>query len=291
MRLLFAFMYQRYFLRIAYDGTPYHGWQRQPNGNTVQQEIENALARILRLPRVVTTGCGRTDAGVHAKDFYLHFDPELRNMDVQDTMFKLGHVLPKDISAYELFPVHSRAHTRFDAVERSYEYQLTFRRNPFTRFHTTFFRYELDVDLMNKAAEMLVFHGDFASFSKTGGGQKTTICDVRKAYWEEIDNGLIFHIRADRFLRNMIRAVVGTMTDLGRGKITLEEFKEILDSRDRTRAGDSAKPEGLALSKIVYPYINEHGYDTDLAAEYLFGRKKSYYDSLDERNASIEFEE
>lgn len=272
----FCAMYQRYFLRIAYDGTKYHGWQRQPNGHSVQQEIENALARILRLPRVVTTGCGRTDAGVHAQDYYLHFDPEMHGMDTQDTLFKLGHVLNKDVSPLELFPVHSMAHTRYDAIEREYEYHVHLKRNPFVRLHSTYFHKSLDVDLMNEAAQYLIFQGDFGSFSKAGGGQKTNICDVRSAIWTQQGDRLIFRITADRFLRNMIRAVVGTMFDVGQGKITPEDFKAIIDSQDRNQAGDSARPEGLRLSRIKYAYINENGYCPELAARYIMSKRKEY---------------
>jgi tRNA pseudouridine38-40 synthase len=260
-------MYKRYFLRIAYDGTNYHGWQNQPNGITVQEVIEKWLAKILHVPRVVTTGCGRTDAGVHAKDFYLHFNPEVEELDIEQTMFRLGHVLPKDIAAYDLFPVHENAHTRFDAVERSYEYHMHYVRSPFYKDFSTYCNYRLDIDKMNEAAKYLIKHGDFASFSRTGGGQKTSICDVRAAYWEQNGERLIFHITADRFLRNMVRAVVGTLMDVGRNKITIEQFGEIVELADRNKAGDSARPEGLHLSKIVYPYIDENGYDIEKAVK------------------------
>ncbi len=263
-------MYQRYFLRIAYDGTEYHGWQRQPNGNTVQEEVEKWLCRVLHLPRVITTGCGRTDAGVHAKDFYLHFNPEIEELiPREEFLFKLGNAMPKDIAVYDFFAVHPNAHTRFDAVERSYEYHLHLKRNPFNRLYSTHCFYKLDFEKMNEAAKLLIFKGDFAAFSRTGGGQRTTICDVRRAEWQETEMGFVFHISADRFLRNMVRAVVGTLAEVGKGRMTLEEFKTVIDSGQRTLAGDSMRPEGLHLSKVLYPYIRDGRYvaPTDLIEE------------------------
>ncbi len=257
-------MYQRYFMRIAYDGSVFHGWQRQPNAETVQEVIEKWLAKILHLPRVITTGCGRTDTGVHAKDFYLHFNPEVENLDIQDLLYKLGHVLPKEIAVYDLFPVHDMAHARYDATERSYEYHMHYKRNPFIKSFSTYCAYPLDVAKMNDAAQLLIKKGDFGAFSRMGGGQKTNICDVRSAYWEDNGERLVFHITADRFLRNMVRAVVGTLMDVGTGKISKEEFRQIILSEDRNKAGDSARPEGLHLAKIIYPYINDGVYDTSL---------------------------
>jgi tRNA pseudouridine38-40 synthase len=248
-------MYQRYFLRIAYDGSAFHGWQRQPNAVSVQEVLEMWIKRILHLPFLATTGCGRTDTGVHAKDFYLHLNPEKDNIDVEDLLYKLGHVLPKDIAVYDMFPVHPTAHTRFDASERAYEYHLHYRRDPFIKSFSTYCKYTLDIDKMNEACSYLIKTGDFAAFSRTGGGQKTTICDVRAAYWEPKENGAVFHIRADRFLRNMVRAIVGTMMEVGRGKMSIEEFEEVVLSCSRVNAGDSARPEGLHLSEISYPYI------------------------------------
>lgn len=260
----FCTMYQRYFIRLAYDGTGFHGWQRQTCKNTVQDEMEMWLAKILRLPRVITTGCGRTDSGVHAKDFYMHFNPEVDEVDIDLLMFRLGHVLPKAISVYEMFPVHDNAHARYDAIERSYEYHMHYVRRPFYRHFSTYCSTPLDFDKMNEACSLLIKQGDFGAFSRTGGGQKTTICDVRKAYWVQNGDQFTFHITADRFLRNMVRAVVGTLMDVGRGKTSFEQFAEIIEMADRNKAGDSARPEGLFLSKIVYPYITENGYDPAL---------------------------
>lgn len=278
----FCTMYKRYFIRIAYDGTNFHGWQRQPNGNTVQEEVEKWLSKILHVPRVVTTGCGRTDAGVHAKDFYFHCNPEQENIDVEELLFRMGHVLPKSIGIYEMFPVHENAHTRFDAVERSYEYHMHYKRSPFYRNFSTYCKSQLDFDLMNEACQHLIMKGDFAAFSRTGGGQKTSICDVRKAYWEQNGDRFVFHISADRFLRNMVRAVVGTLMDVGNKKITIDDFAQIIESGKRSLAGDSARPEGLHLSKIVYPYITEQGYDITKAEKSTTFSKKPNVHSVEE---------
>lgn len=260
-------MFQRYFLRIAYDGSAFHGWQRQPNAISVQEVLEMWIKRILHLQYLATTGCGRTDTGVHAKDFYLHLNPEKDHIDIEDLMYKLGHVLPKEIAVYDMFPVHDTAHTRFDASERAYEYHIHYVRNPFIKSFSTYWPHALDMDKMNEACQYLIKKGDFAAFSRTGGGQKTTICDVRAAYWEQKDNGLVFHIRADRFLRNMVRALVGTLTEVGRGRMSIEQFQDVVLSCNRSMAGDSARPEGLHLSEIVYPYIQNGKYFPDLVPQ------------------------
>jgi len=245
--------FPRYFLRIAYDGTNYHGWQRQPNAHSVQAEIEMALCKVLSLPKVITTGCGRTDTGVHATDFYLHFVPERNGIDITETLFRLRQVVAKDISILDLIEVNSRAHARFDAIERSYEYRLIQSRNPFLRFHTFFFPHNLDFESMNAAAAHLIGKRDFASFCKSGGGQTTTICEVKRAEWLKENDICVFHISADRFLRNMVRAVVGTLLQVGQGKMTEQDFIEVIEARKRGAAGDSVKPEGLFLTKIKYP--------------------------------------
>lgn len=245
--------FPRYFLQIAYDGTNYHGWQRQPNAHSVQAEVEHALCKILRLEKVVTLGCGRTDTGVHASEFFLHFVPEVYELNEEEVLYRLQQILPKDIAAYKLFQVNNRAHARFDAVERAYEYRLIQQRNPFLRSHAFYYPYELDFDLMNQAAAKLLGKQDFASFCKAGGGQTTTICDLRRAQWVNQGDVWVFHIVADRFLRNMVRAVVGTLLEVGRGKMSMEAFQEVVDLKTRSAAGDSVKPEGLFLTRVVYP--------------------------------------
>lgn len=246
-------MWKRYFLHISYDGTNYHGWQRQLNSHSVQEEIEAALRKLLRQERVVSVGCGRTDTGVHARDFYLHFNAERPIENLNEILFKLNLMLPKDIGLYGMWEVANLTHARYDAIERSYEYHIHQRRDPFIERFSTFFPWSLDVDEMNEAAKLLLQHKDFAAFCKSGGGQKTTLCDLREAYWVKDDYKLVFHITADRFLRNMVRAVVGTLMQVGRGKMDLAEFRAIIEGGKRTKAGDSAPPQGLHLTRIIYP--------------------------------------
>lgn len=246
-------MWKRYFLHISYDGTNYHGWQRQLNGHSVQEEIEAALRKLLRQEKVVSVGCGRTDAGVHARDFYLHFNAEKPILNKEEILFKLNLMLPKDIGLFGMWQVDYLAHARFDAMERSYEYHIHQRRDPFIQRFSTFYPWPLDVNKMNEAANILLRYKDFAAFCKTGGGQKTTLCDLRKAYWIQDDYKLVFHITADRFLRNMVRAIVGTLIEVGRGKLSLEQFVAIVEGGKRTQAGESVAAQGLHLTSIIYP--------------------------------------
>jgi tRNA pseudouridine38-40 synthase len=257
-------LWPRYFLKMAYDGTAYHGWQRQPNGTTVQEVMEAALRKILRQDKVITTGCGRTDSGVHASDFYLHFHAFKTIENTADVLFKLNQLLPWDIAVYELQRVHPKAHARFDATERSYEYHIHQVRDPFHHRFSTYYPWPLNVDAMNEAAQKLIKQGDFACFCKSGGGQKTTICDVRKAYWEKKDSKLVFYITADRFLRNMVRAIVGSLVDVGKGKLSLAEFEEVLNSGNRSMAGESVKASGLTLTKVLYPTFTLKEFKDDI---------------------------
>ncbi len=256
-------LWPRYFLHISYDGSKYHGWQRQINGHSVQAEIETALGKLLKQEKVITIGCGRTDTGVHADKFYLHFNVENGIPDMADMFFKLSHMLPWDIGVYEIIPVHTKAHARFDAIERSYEYHIHQQRNPFIHAFSTLYTWPLDVDKMNEAAALMLKETDFATFCKAGGGQKTTICDLRRAEWEVKNGHLVFHITADRFLRNMVRAVVGTLVKVGRGQMTVAQFEEVLQSHTRIAAGASFAPQGLHLTEVKYPYldysVNEQG--------------------------------
>lgn len=247
----------RYFMHISYDGGNYNGWQRQLNGHSVQAEIEAALCKLLRQEKVISIGCGRTYAGVHARNFYLHFTAEREIENIDEIFFKLNMMLPFDIGLYKLWKVHDKAHARFDATERSYEYHIHRVRDPFVHRFSTFYPWPLDIELMQKASQKLMQYRDFAAFCKSRGGQKTTLCDLRAAYWEVKGDHLIFHISANRFLRNMVRAIVGTLLDIGRGKITYEEFITIIEEGKRTHAGDSAKAQGLHLTKIKYPYIQD----------------------------------
>lgn len=241
----------RYFIRLAYKGTRYSGWQVQPNANTVQAEVDKALSLILST-KIETLGCGRTDTGVHAADFFAHVDIET-TIDAAQLVYKLNKLLPNDISIKEIKPVKADAHARFDATAREYKYYIERSKNPFTIDTAWYYFAPLNMEAMNIAAAYLLTIDDFKAFSKAHTDVKTTLCNVTIAQWEELNGQLVFTITANRFLRNMVRAIVGTLTDVGRGKITLEEFKQITQSLNRSAAGESAPAEGLFLTRIDYP--------------------------------------
>ena len=241
----------RYFLELSYAGTNYHGWQIQPNAVTVQETIEHALGLLLR-STIKITGAGRTDTGVHARQMFAHFDTE-KAINPVDLTYKLNSFLPADIAIQKMLSVTDKAHARFDAIARSYQYFIHRYKNPFLTETSWYLSKDLDVDLMNKAARILLNYKDFKSFSKTHTDVKTYICDVRQAAWQTTDNQLVFHITADRFLRNMVRAIVGTLVDIGLHKISLDELIQIIESRDRSNAGFSVPAKGLFLTEIVYP--------------------------------------
>jgi tRNA pseudouridine38-40 synthase len=243
----------RYFLHMAYDGTNYHGWQRQPNAHSVQEEIETALRKLLKQEKIVTVGCGRTDTGVHAQQFYLHFDSPIVIEDQQDILRKLNLMLPWDLAIFDLFQAGNRDHARYNAISRSYIYHIHQHRDPFHHRFSTFFHPEVNINAMNEAAAMLLGTKDFACFCKSGGGQKTTICTVSEAFWVASPNKLAFHISADRFLRNMVRAVVGTLLLVGQEKIPVQEVQNIINAGVRSHAGESVPPQGLHLVKVEYP--------------------------------------
>lgn len=246
----------RYFLRFAYDGTAFHGSQRQPNGVTVQETMEQALAMIFR-EEVPLTFAGRTDAGVHAREMYAHFDlPDNDNSKflILNSKFRLNGILPDSIAVFDVYPVRDDAHARFDAVRRTYEYHIIDHKDPFLCTQATRVRPGLDFAAMNEAAQLLIGKQDFASFCRTNTDVKTTICDLTRAEWQELGNGhAVFTIAADRFLRNMVRAVVGTLFEVGRGKMTKEQFAEVITQHNRCAAGDSAPAEGLFLTHVEYP--------------------------------------
>ena len=245
----------RYFLRFAYDGTAFHGSQRQPNGVTVQETIEQALALIFR-EEVQLTFAGRTDAGVHAREMYAHFDigDEAMKKERERLVFRLNGILPDSIAIFDIYPVKENAHARFDAIRRTYEYHIIDHKDPFLCKQATRVRPGLDFAAMNESAKLLIGKQDFASFCRTNTDVKTTICDLKQAEWKELDNGhAVFTISADRFLRNMVRAVVGTLFEIGRGKMTKEQFAEVITQHNRCAAGDSAPAEGLFLTHIEYP--------------------------------------
>jgi len=241
----------RYFIELSYAGTNYHGWQSQPNAVTIQEQLEKALSLLLR-SSVKITGAGRTDAGVHARQMYAHFDTEIL-FDPDNLIYKLNSFLSNDIAIYKIFKVHSGAHARFDAVSRSYSYYMHRKKNPFFNDFSWYFKKELNLEQMNEAARKLLLYDDFKSFSKTHTDVKTYICHIERAFWEQKNEQLIFHITADRFLRNMVRAVVGTLFEVGLEKLTVDDFEQIIKARDRNKAGFSVPAHGLFLEKIVYP--------------------------------------
>jgi len=240
----------RYFLEFAYNGQKYFGWQKQPKQISVQEVLENALSTLLR-QKIDITGAGRTDTGVHAKKMFAHFDFEEILPD--DLVHRLNSFLPKDIAVYKVHPMQNEAHARFDATDRTYHYFVQIGKNPFNFDSTWQIRHELNMDKMNEAAKLLLGKQDFSSFAKLHTDVKTHICDVKFAQWERIGNELKFTITADRFLRNMVRSVVGTLVDVGKGKINLEEFNEIIAQKDRSFASGSAPAQGLYLVEVVYP--------------------------------------
>jgi tRNA pseudouridine38-40 synthase len=243
----------RYFIFISYKGTSYHGWQIQPNSVTVQQILEEALSVVLN-ERIATIGAGRTDTGVHATFFCAHFEsisPDL--LEIWNLIFRLNQYLPPDISVSSIKKVLPDANARYSAISRTYKYYISRIKDPFFDNSSWFIHGKIDIELMNQACEVLYKHSDFTSFSKLHSDTKTNICKIYSAGWEEIDNRLVFTIKADRFLRNMVRAIVGTMVDVGIGRTTLTEFEEIILAKDRCKAGKSASAKGLFLVDIEYP--------------------------------------
>lgn len=245
----------RYFIRFAYDGTNFHGSQSQPNGVTVQETMEQALALIFR-ESVPLTFAGRTDAGVHAREMYAHFDLPL-GVDtsiIHNLAFRLNGILPDTIAIYDILPVIDEAHARFSATRRTYEYHVIDHKDPFLLPYATRLRTPLNYSAMNEAALYLIGRQDFASFCRTHTDVKTTICNLTQAQWREVGDGhAIFTIAADRFLRNMVRAVVGTLFLVGQGKMNKEQFAQVINQHQRSAAGDSAPAQGLYLTRIDYP--------------------------------------
>jgi tRNA pseudouridine38-40 synthase len=249
----------RYFIKLGYKGTNYHGWQLQPNAITVQELVNKALSLIFRT-EINVVGAGRTDTGVHAEQLYAHIDITSK-FDIDETLYKLNGILPKDIVVWDILKTTDTAHARFDAVQRSYEYRILQEKNPFF-IDTTWqlINKKLNLAKMNEAAEILLNYTDFECFSRSNSDVKNYNCDVTRAEWIQNETSLIFYISANRFLRNMVRAIVGTLIDVGLGKTTIEDFNNIILSKDRRFAGASVPPQGLFLSKIDYPniiFINE----------------------------------
>ncbi len=244
---------QRYFVQLSYNGGAYHGWQIQPSGITVQEELNKTFATILRNPDISLTGAGRTDAGVHAKMMVAHFDLEAPlTTDLDKLVANLNSLLPFDIAIQKIWAVEPDMHARFSAKMRTYKYYLTLKKNPFTPALVTRIIGDLDFEEMNKAAKCLLNYSDFTSFSKLHTDTKTNNCFITEAYWQEEEDMWVFTISADRFLRNMVRAIVGTLLEVGRGKMSVQHFCEIIEKKDRCSAGTSAPPQGLYLYKIEY---------------------------------------
>ncbi|MCS7019117.1 MAG: tRNA pseudouridine(38-40) synthase TruA [Cytophagales bacterium] len=247
-------MAQRYFLEIAYKGTNYHGWQAQENATlTIQGELNRALGFILRQQSVETVGSGRTDAGVHCKSQYVHFDAAKPIDNISKFIYSLNRCLPADILVKNCLPVHSHANARFSALSRSYEYHITREKDPFSKDLSYQFGYVLDVDTMNAAAALLLQYNDFQAFSKVKTDVKTFRCRIFYAYWEATAKGYVFYIKADRFLRGMVRTIVGSLLEVGLGKQTITDFQHIIESGDRKRAGRAVPPQGLFLCGVEYP--------------------------------------
>lgn len=255
---------RRYFIEIAFNGKNYHGWQIQINATSVQEVLNKALSTILR-QNIETVGCGRTDTGVHAKQLFAHFDlPEGSAISESQLIgatsriiSSLNSLLPYDIAVKRIIQVEPRAHARFDATERSYEYHMHFEKDPFKLGFSWLLRDRPDAELMNEAAKIIMEYQDFSCFSKSNTQTFTNNCHITRAEWKQDDGGLTFHISADRFLRNMVRAIVGTLVQVGRKDIEVEDIRGIVDSKNRSNAGMSVPACGLYLSEVVYPYIGK----------------------------------
>jgi tRNA pseudouridine38-40 synthase len=247
------FVKTRYFIYISFKGTSFHGWQIQPNSVTVQRIIEEALTMILK-EEISTTGAGRTDAGVHALVFCAHFDASVPDLsETKSFVYRLNRYLPDDISVISVKKVVTGASARYSAISRTYRYYITPIKEPFYKESSWYIHGPLDIQAMNRASEMLLKHSDFTSFSRLHSNTKTNLCKIYHAGWEKKEERLVFTIKADRFLRNMVRSIVGTMVNVGSGKLSITEFEEIIAARDRCRAGMSAPAKGLFLTDIEYP--------------------------------------
>lgn len=243
----------RYFLEFSYNGTNYCGWQIQPDAPSVQETLQKSLSTLLA-ETIEIVGAGRTDTGVHAKLMYAHFDTE-SYFEIPVLIHRLNSFLPQDIAISDIIPTHDDAHARFDATARTYEYHIHTKKNPFFENLSWYHFRELDIEAMNLAARQLLLHEDFESFSKTNSDVKTFLCKITKAQWERKDDHLVFTISADRFLRNMVRAIVGTLIQVGLGRTTLEAFNQIIESKNRSNAGFSVPAKGLYLVEVKYEYI------------------------------------
>ena len=244
---------KRYFIHLAYNGANYCGWQIQPQSPSVQAELERCLSLKLGQP-VSLTGCGRTDTGVHARCYYAHFDLGTSIDDCTELVYRLNVFLPPDIVVYRIWEVNPELHARFNAVSRTYHYQITQTKNPFHQNDAYYLYGPLDVEKMQQAANLLFDYTDFTSFSKLHTQVKTNNCKIMEAQWFEQDGLLVFRIKADRFLRNMVRAIVGTLLEVGKGKMSVDEFQSIIERKDRCSAGESVPAQGLFLQEVAYSF-------------------------------------
>jgi tRNA pseudouridine38-40 synthase len=240
----------RYFIELSYNGKAYHGWQNQPNAISVQEVLEESLSILLK-EKIALVGAGRTDTGVHALQMFAHFDI-LVKFSFEELKYKLNSFLPKDIAIQDIFRVNDETHARFDAISRTYTYRISFQKNVFSFNDSYYFKQELDVNKMNEAAEILFNYKDFKCFSKSNTDVKTYNCNIMRAKWIFGADELVFTIKADRFLRNMVRAIVGTMINIGIGKIKIDHLHDIIKSKDRSKAGTSVPGYALYLNKIEY---------------------------------------
>lgn len=243
----------RYFIELSYMGKAYCGWQRQPDMPTVQQTLEFVISMLLG-EETSLTGAGRTDTGVNASFYVAHFDTQKPIESIGQLVYKLNRTLPRDISVKRIYGVRSDAHARFDAILRGYTYFIEPRKNAFTFDHTWQYFVELDVEKMNRAAKLLMEFDDFTSFAKLNSNNKTNICHITRAEWQVTEDGVLrFDIEANRFLRNMVRSIVGTLVDVGRGRYSVEDFRDIIASKNLSKSSAGAPAQGLYLSKIQYP--------------------------------------
>lgn len=244
----------RYFVELQYDGSDFHGWQIQPNAITIQETIQKVFNVIFK-KSIELTGCGRTDTGVHANQYFAHFEfNDLTLLECKELQYKLNSLLPHGIAILNIFSVNNDLHARFSAVSREYKYYLHYNKSPFLNKYSTYTFPEPDLDLLNKGAEIIKSYNDFGAFCKAGADNNTNLCFIKESYWEKINNQIVFTVKADRFLRNMVRALVGTMLDLAYKRISIDDFVDIIESKDRSKAGKSVPPQGLFLNKIEYNY-------------------------------------
>lgn len=242
----------RHFVQLCFKGTRYHGWQIQPNAISIQEVLENAFSILLQ-ERIGVVGAGRTDTGVHASFYVLHFDTANEISNFQKLIYRLNSILPSDIAIRNIWEVPPDAHARFSALSRTYKYFITLEKDPFVTNTHFYLRLTPDVDKMNEAARLLMNYTDFTSFCRLHSDVKTNLCEISRAQWEKENNRLVFTIKADRFLRNMVRAIVGTLLDVGKGKISLEDLQRIIEIQNRGAAGTSAPAHGLFLADVEYP--------------------------------------